>query len=270
MRLSGPIAALAAATAFAAFPPAAAAQSCDDGFFVERPEFVNTVAPVTLSVSAVGRARVEVDWGDGSTSSEPVTSGRATPAHQYRSEGVRTIALTATDPCTGQPRTQTIRIGVDVNPTCDERRDDAVFLVDCEEERGTLYVRNPTALSTTATWTNPPCNDQLYQGELVGPAARSASCAAPIGPTPVAGRLPVRPGRRLDLELSIPATAVSVRLGSTRGPAGPRIAARRVRASGLNWRLALPAGLDRRATRLYVAARRAGGTDGFVAGLGVR
>ena len=275
MRLSGllvvTIAGLATALPATAHAQSSAPTPCDGGFAVERPEFVNTVDPVRLDVTAPGGDRVDVDWGDGATGSEPAPGGRAAPAHQYRAPGSRTITLTATDTCSGRPRTQVIRLPVDVNPSCDERRDVSVFLVDCEEERGTLYVRNPGALTTTATWTNPPCRDQPYQGELVRPQARAraAACTETV-PTPVEGRLPVRPGRRVGLELRAPADAVSVRVGTVRGPSGRRIRARRVGSSDLRWRAALPAGLDRRTTRLYVVARRAGGATSYLAGLRVR
>lgn len=251
---------------------------CDEGFYVERPAAVSTAVAVTLEVVARDASRVEVDWGDGATSSEPVVGGGVTAAHRYGTTGPRTVTLTSADSCTGQPRTQVIRMGIDVDPPCDRRRDPAVRLADCEEALATLRVGHPDSGTVPATRTDIYCAAQPHGGERVGPRSPERPPAFDPAFFDCAGtqvqqsseRLHVRPGQRVALSLGVPATSLSVRIGSPRGPAGPRIAARRVGASGLKWRVTLPVGRRGRGTRLFAAVRRAGSRNDYVARLRVR
>ena len=210
-------------------------------------------------------SRLEIDWGDGLHEELEIPAGERTArrGHRYTRSGPTTITAHAEASCGA--RSEPARVAHLVAPRCAQAADASLFYSDCDRVRGRL-VLSAQGLRTRGTWINPPCRDVILPPRTE-PAAHAAACLPPAFPVPVAGRLPVRPGGTVLLQLSAPASRLSAALGTARAKTQPSRSAQRVGRSGRMWRLRLPRSLGG-ATRVHVRAHRArGSVDAWVAGV---
>jgi hypothetical protein len=247
--------------------PASAQDACAPGLTVKRPHpvSVETITPIT--VSAAGASTVQVDWGDGAHTIEPVTQdGNALALHRFGRPGPRPVIVTATCP-TGTSAAPVL-LRLNVFPPCERRRGPSVAEADCDTARGEL-VLSDIGGQAPAGWVDSPCRDSGHVDQVQAPGdaprARAADCLFVPGPLP--GPLYTRAGASIRLALGAPARRIVVR--AARGSRAPRRLgdAHATSRSGLAWRLRLPRSLPRRVDRLQVIVLRAGEADEYVIGL---
>ena len=253
-----------AVPALTAAATATAEPACAPRFGVVRPDPVSVETVTLIEATADGAERVEVEWGDGARSVEPVSRGGGVVAyHRYSSSGL--VEVVATAVCAGETRGPSVRVRVDVLPPCARRRDASVTASDCDDARGSLVVSDVGG-QASATWVDAPCRDtgsiEIVRPPGDAPRARAADCVASVGRS-VVGPLYTRPGAAVRLTFGAPAQRVVVRTGSpARGVL--RVGdARRVNRTGRAWRIRLPSPTSRRLTRLYVVAFRPGEVDHY-------
>lgn len=236
------------------------------GFYT--PFRAGTEASLTVVVN--GAATVELEWGDGATTTATVRNRAATLAHTYRLPGRLAIRAHAIAPCGA--RAAPARLTLPVPPACRDALGAGLLGGgSCDPELGRLRLAF-AGLSTLATSLITGCRDYNEPPRLVepeAPQATASACVAPSGPPPVAGRLPVAPGGRLTVTLGARATRLTARLERAGRRVGPPLRARRRDPAGRRWALRLPREL-RAADRIGFRASRGGPTNRFVAGLRAR
>lgn len=262
---------VAAATATAltavalAKPDEPAAQpECAPGFGVVRPDPVSVETVTQIEAHAAEAERVEVDWGDGARSVEPLRGRRSVVAyHRFTRAGPVEVVVT---PVCGETRGRSVRLQLEVLVPCAQRRDRSVSASDCDDARASLIIADIGG-QASADWVDVPCRDGMTMdvvrppGDV--PTARQADCALPrVGS--LVGPLYARRGGSIRLTFGAPARRVVLRRG-TRTRSVSRLGdARPVNRSGRAWRFRLPPRSSRRLRRLYIVAFRPDQTDHYV------
>lgn len=216
-----------------------------------------------------GASSVDLAWGDGEIERVGVQQDRAQASHVYASPGLVQIVAVGRAACGATSRPGGLT--VPVRPACTRTHGADVYEPECLRDAGRLEV-SAKRLTVTGAWLTPPCYDVLEPAPTFAPepVARASACAGPAEPYPIRGRLPVRPGRRISLDLRAPAARITVALATAGGTHARRHAARRRDANGRRWRIRLPRTFGRYDRLVVRAYRGTGGRmlDEWAVGLG--